>query len=275
MDELDAIVGSVEGRYVVLDDRAVFEMTGPDRVRYLNGQVTNDVAKDLEAHSIAACLCTLKGKVEFLLWIRSEGDSLWIDGPREQREELFERLDRYLIADDCEIHDRTDSGTLTHHFMEEIPGTPSLRTERGGKDLWFSTDTPFPYKLSSRISKSDFELLQWKAGIPRPQQEITGNEFPAELGIDLWAVDFHKGCYLGQEVISRIESVGRVKRVLCRVSANVQFDQNSLLRNGEAYEMVPTSPSKEISKKIHIGFAWNKRKPDRAQLTQIQRVTNL
>lgn len=272
MEEIDSIVTPVAGRHAILEERAVFELTGPDRVRYLNGQVTNDVSKDLASRAIAACVCNLKGKVEHLVWIRSEGDSLWIDGPREQRESLHERLDRYLIADDCELHDRTDSGVLVHHYLEDGPGIPSLRTEQEGRDCWIPSGQDLPFEESGRISRSDFETLQWKAGIPRFPTEISGNEFPAELGIESWTVDFHKGCYLGQEVISRIQSVGRVKRRLCRVIANKPFDQNSLLRNSRNEALSATGPDKEISKKIHLGFAWLKDLPSNLQELDIQQV---
>ena len=202
------------GNWIPLETRAVFRLTGPDRVRYLNGQISNDVAQNLEANAIAACVCTLKGKVEALVWISSDGDSLIIDGELSQREELFARLDRYLIADDCELIDITGELTLIHHFDEPAPGIPSKRTLTVGKDLWIPKPDSHPFDEKLRLNPDTFEFAQLLAKIPTAGCEITANEFPAELGIDTWAVNFHKGCYLGQEVISRIKSVGRVKRTL-------------------------------------------------------------
>lgn len=203
-----------EGTWTPLTERAVFRLTGPDRVRYLNGQVSNNVSKDLETEAIAACLCTLKGKVEALVWISSDGDSLIIDGELSQREQLFTRLDRYLIADDCELHDLTGEISLIHHFSATAPGITSRRSLTKGKDLWIKKDDAPPFSEDKRITSEAFEQSQLLAKIPKAGLEITANEFPAELGLDSWAVDFHKGCYLGQEVISRIESVGRAKRSL-------------------------------------------------------------
>jgi folate-binding protein YgfZ len=203
-----------EGNWIHLKNRAVFRLTGPDRVRYLNGQVSNDVSLDLEANAIAACVCSLKGKVEALVWISSDKDSLIIDGEIDQREQLFERLDRYLIADDCELHDITDELTLFHHFNESEPGITSRRSSMNGKDLWLAKSENHPFDETQQLSHESFEFAELLAKIPKAGLEITANEFPAELGLDTWAVNFHKGCYLGQEVISRIESVGRVKRTL-------------------------------------------------------------
>jgi hypothetical protein len=95
------------GRWFPLVERAIFRLTGPDRVRYLNGQVTNDVAGPLDQKAIAACLCNIKGRVEALVHISADGDSLIVDGELAQREAIHARLERYLIADDCEIHDET------------------------------------------------------------------------------------------------------------------------------------------------------------------------
>ena len=246
------------GRFALLEDRAVFQLTGEDRVRYLNGQVTNDVSKDLETEAVAACVCSLKGKVEFLVWIRSDGDSLWIDGQLSQREELFARLDRYLIADDCEIHDRTEEGVILHHFDEEKHGTLSQRTRTKGRDLWLPLGEAIPFSAEHRMEKEDFEIHQLERGIPRAPEEITGAEFPAELQIDSWTVDFHTGCYLGQEVISRIESVGKVKRHLCLVVAKEPFEQHSILRNTSGQEFATTRKGKEISTDFYLGLAWTR-----------------
>ncbi|MDA7922266.1 hypothetical protein N9B21_01885 [Verrucomicrobiales bacterium] len=216
-----------EGNWIQLEERAVFRLTGPDRVRYLNGQVSNDVALDLEANAIAACVCTLKGKVEALVWISSDGDSLIIDGELGQREELFARLDRYLIADDCELHDITGELTLIHHFNQNAPGIPSRRSLTAGKDLWIPPSRSHSLSEKKQLSPETFQFSQLLAKIPKANCEITANEFPAELGLDTWAVNFHKGCYLGQEVISRIESVGRVKRALILATTDQSLPQGT------------------------------------------------
>lgn len=254
-----------------LRDRAVFRITGPDRVRYLNGQVSNDVAGPLDEMAVAACVCSLKGKVEFLVWIHARGDALWLDAQREQAEALHERLDRYLIADDCEIENVTDQGLLIHHFLPDLDGVSSKRASEPGKDLWIpdSADVPLPEK---EISEEDFERIQVEAGIPRAPEEISGNEFPAELGIESWAVDFRKGCYLGQEVISRIQSVGRVKRRLYRVVASIPFERESKLRTAEGAELLSTRASIPDSDRNHIALAWGKSGLKASQAVDVERI---
>lgn len=202
----------VSGRWCELKDRAVFLITGPDRVRFLNGQLTNDVAGPLSEKAIPACVCTLKGKTEALVWVSDFDGTLILDGELAQREPLFARLDRYLIADDCEIKDVTGDWKLIHHFDVEESGVKSMRSREPGRDLWLNSGESIPFPETGRISAEEFELAQLLSLVPMSGREITGEEFPAELGLDQWAVDFHKGCYLGQEIVSRIESVGRVNK---------------------------------------------------------------
>ncbi len=61
----------------------------------------------------------------------------------------------------------------------------------------------------------EIELLRIERGIPRWGNELSEDTLPQEAGLDEMAVDFKKGCYVGQEVVSRIHSVGRVNRRLC------------------------------------------------------------
>lgn len=252
------------GNWIHLEDRAVLRLTGPDRVRYLNGQVSNDVSLDLEANAIAACVCTLKGKVEALVWISSDGDSLIIDGELSQREELFARLDRYLIADDCELHDITGDISLIHHFDEAAPGIFSKRTLNTGKDLWIEKAGEDALNEGMRLSTETFEFAQLLAKIPKASCEITTNELPAELGLDTWAVNFHKGCYLGQEVISRIESVGRVKRALLLATSTDSVARGTAVQRadeGESAQAITTRSSIPLPNGKHITLTLFKNLP--------------
>lgn len=261
----------LRGRWVNLSERAVIRLTGSDRVRYLNGQVTNDVTKVDGNHSVPACLCNAKGKVEALIWISKDGDSLLIDGELSQRDQIMERLDRYLIADDCELSDETGNLTLIHHFQEPADGAATRRIASTGCDVWLETPD-VPFKPENEIKRDEWNMLGLRSSLPLAGQEITGSEFPAELRIDEWAVDFQKGCYLGQEVISRIKSVGRVKRQLCLIFAEHSFTQDSTLRNDKGEEFTATRDSEKISAGYHLAIAWGKAVRDELQQIGFQRV---
>jgi folate-binding protein YgfZ len=267
----------VAGRWTRLPERALFRLSGPDAERYLNGQVTNDVAKTADGRALPACLCNLKGRVEFLVWITRIDGSLLVDGQLEQREALGTRLDRYLIADDCELVDVTGSLALVHHFVEEVGGHLSPRLGAGpqGRDLWLAGGgggLPEGLTEEAEISPSDFAALELRSLVPRSPEEIDGGAFPAELRLDAWAVDFHKGCYLGQEIVSRIESVGRVKRQIGLAIASEPFDQDSPLRSDGGESTKPTRPAKAVAKNFYAAPAWFRESLGIPQLTQFQRV---
>ncbi len=249
-------IDRLAGRAVRLA-RSVFRITGPDRVRYLNGQVSNDVTGPLEEESVAACLCNAKGKVEALVWVQARGDTLIVDGELAQRETLHARLEKYLIADECEVEDLTGEVALVHEFMER-EGT--VRSKRLGPDFPAGWDRWEAARenlgtLRGEISDEEWSLLQIVAKIPRSPEEIDGESFPAELGLDDWAVNFHKGCYLGQEIVSRMRSSGKLRHSLTLIwaenplSGGVQVSVDGK-RGGKT-----TRPSQSLAQKKQITLA--------------------
>ena len=101
--------GATKGRgcCLILPARTKVRLTGADRVRYLNGQVTNDVRKANAHLSMAACVLSAKGKMDALVFILGGDDELLLDADPELREALPARLERYIIADDVTLEDVT------------------------------------------------------------------------------------------------------------------------------------------------------------------------
>ena len=206
-----------------LSKRCKFSLTGPDRVRYLNGQVTNNVARLSAGQSCYALVCNHKGKLEADVFIHATADALWIDGPGELREALEARLGKYLIADDCELTDVTDAWQLFHApeppaaNVATIPG-PSAMTFGGvdrlgqpGVDVWMPAVATGP---DATLDPARWEALRLERAVPEWGRELTGDVLPQEARLEDRAVDFAKGCYVGQEVVSRLRSVGHVNRLL-------------------------------------------------------------
>ena len=216
-----------EEGWIDLSERAKFRLSGADRVRYLNGQVTNNVARAGKATAIEACVCNVKGKLEGVISITESGDgeAFLIDAPAALRESLLARLERYLIADDCELEDVTGEFGLFHAIgaRPDLPGAAWRTSDRFGVpgwDLWTTAESREKLRRSGPLLPEDeIEAIRIRHGIPAWGTELTPEVFPAEARLDKRAVDFHKGCYLGQEVVSRIQSVGRVKKTLCLLEA--------------------------------------------------------
>jgi folate-binding protein YgfZ len=206
-----------------LGERTVLRLSGSDRQRYLNGQVSNDVRKLGAENSIAACVTTIKGKLDALVRIIELDDAYLIDSELELRESLHARLDRYIIADDCELADVSDAYRIVHVLGQAGESQPVARSSerfgQSGTDLWLPAGDRLPRELEF-LSAGEAESLRVRNAVPKWGAELGTDTLPAEAGLDATAIDFHKGCYIGQEVISRIKSVGRVNRKLVRLHAS-------------------------------------------------------
>jgi folate-binding protein YgfZ len=223
------------GGWVDLSDRAKFRLTGGDRERFLQGQVSNDVRLVREDATLYACIMTVKGKMSADIFIRAQSEAYELDAAAELRESLAARLERYIIADDVTLTDVTDSESLVHVISpREVPDLPaeiaphvsvvrSKRFARDGIDLFASRNLLEPLRAqlgNGELGPAETELLRISEGVPRWGLDLAEDTIPVEAGLEERAISYTKGCYIGQEVISRIKSVGRVNHHLCRLRAN-------------------------------------------------------
>ena len=221
------IYSEIQARGAIIDlsQRAQFQLTGSDRIRYLNGQVSADVRKLKADESLYACVMTAKGKMCADVFISPAADALRIDAEPILRENLAARLERYIIADDCELSDITDNTAL---FFEIPPANDptqpgQIRSRRMGFDGYdhvvdrTQSDAYWNRLAAERLvlDEATAETLRIEQGVPRWGFELDENVIPVEAGLDRTAIDYYKGCYIGQEVISRIKSIGHVNRRLC------------------------------------------------------------
>lgn len=210
-----------QGGAVDLSDRAKFHLTGGDRIRYLNGQVTNDVRPARERETIYACVTDLKGRIVGDVFIHGKGDALLLDAEPDLRDVLGPRLERYIIADDAELTDIMEEWQLWHVFGAAVAGfDPALKSTRlgiAGIDLWGAAESPAPNLSCPVLSAEDFETFRILQGIPRYPHELNTDTFPPEAGLDERAMSYTKGCYIGQEILSRIKTTGKMPRTLVQV----------------------------------------------------------
>jgi folate-binding protein YgfZ len=224
-----------------LTERAKFKVTGEDRVRFLNGQLTNDILGLRPGTTRYACALTAKGKLCADLYLTSTGEALYLDTTPILQSSLLTRLERYIIADDVLIEDVTDQFGLFHLLDQNVEGNSKLqgglenvftslskgstpvfgsesnRFASAGVDLWFplSTKSSILGLLKQEPLTSDVaENLRIERGIAAWGNELSENVIPNEADLQDRAISYTKGCYLGQEVISRIKSIGHVNRLL-------------------------------------------------------------
>jgi tRNA-modifying protein YgfZ len=218
-----------------LSDRAKIRVGGGDRERFLNGQLTNDARKATKNRAIEACILNAKGKLDAHVFLRAEDQDFVLDAAAELRELLRARLERYVIADDVQMEELSDQVSLFHVAELTPPALPtgstivsSERFREPGYDVWVESgrhDELFRC-LSERFAFCDAdcaEVLRIEKGIPRWGRELTKEIIPVEAGLEAETIDYEKGCYIGQEVISRIKMSGQINKRLCgMVSLNAR-----------------------------------------------------
>src|SRR6266550_3774075 len=105
---MTAQLPSLERAFFDLSPRIKLSVSGADRLRFLNGQLTNDVRKATETNAIEACILNAKGKMEGHLFLHLQADSFLLDADPALKSSLPARLERYIIADDVLIEDVTE-----------------------------------------------------------------------------------------------------------------------------------------------------------------------
>jgi len=209
-----------------LSERTKFRITGTDRFRFLNGQITNDLRKVSETVAIEACVLNAKGKMDAHIFVGALGESFLVDAETGVREKLRARLERYIIADDVEIQDVTNQFSLFHVLSPESPTAKDSRlvsarrfTEQGC-DIWSDRahHDALLQQLSSTFAPLDSaaaNIMRIEQGIPQWGSELTEEIIPIEANLEQRTIDYQKGCYIGQEVISRIKMSGQTNKRLC------------------------------------------------------------
>ena len=228
-------------------------LTGSDRVRWLNGMVTNNIRDLAVGHGVYAFLLTPQGKIQADLYAFNRGESLVVETDRTQVETVLQIFDRYIIMDDVEVENLTGKvaviGVAGAKAFEVLRAKiPALlqRTREGQGTLEFSVatvdgieatvvrgDNPAVsnYEIwvspeqgdtiwnalvtagAEEVHDEALEALRIAAGIPKFGVDIRQKDLPQETGQDR-ALNFTKGCYVGQEIVERIRSRGAVHRML-------------------------------------------------------------
>lgn len=229
-------------------------LRGEDRIRFLNGQSTQDIKKLKSGHGCYTVFPNGKGKIRTDGIVFSFDDSLLVELEPGLSEKMMSELDRFLIADDVQLENETarwEAFTLVGMNSAEAlascricPNPPkelfhwvpvtnaqgwifrSRRSLAPSFDLRLSRDAlPILAPLKDHILETGgalgdataLEALRIEAEIPRFGIDMNETHFPQEAGLESLAISFAKGCYIGQEVIARIKSVGQVHKKLVRL----------------------------------------------------------
>jgi len=266
----------ISARRLPLVTPTVITFRGPDALRYLNGQLTQDVRLVNDGmRSLPSCVTDAKGKLQFRVRLHrsTEGDWL-VSSEHADPDALFARLSRYLIADDAEGFDVTGEWRMVH-VTGDLPAglnfqaVASDRIGLPGWDVWIpataSGDSLARLLAIDEWPVDEAETQRVAAGVPAWGAELAEGMLPPEAGLDRTDISYAKGCYIGQEVISRIKSAGKVNRRLVRlvVDSGAALKAGDLLFDEDGQEAGEVTSVAPLPANCHrSAFGYLKRKAE-------------
>jgi folate-binding protein YgfZ len=215
-------------------ERAKFVVRGGEAVDFLQGQVSNDVEALSPGTGCYATVLNHKGKLRTDLRILRGPDFLWLDTEAVGHAVLRHMLDTYTLGRDVQWEDLTEDhailsliGPRAEELAPEAPGLDEHSFTDSGAGLWVRTDLGLDVLCGRRradelraelgveeVSAEAAECLRIESGRPRLGIDMDSETMPQEAGINDRAIDFEKGCYVGQETVARLHWKGKPNRHL-------------------------------------------------------------
>ena len=200
-----------------LPDRGVIELGGEDRIAFLQGLVSNDVAEAAPGHAVWAALLTPQGKWLADFFILADGDRLLLDCERAQVPMLLQRLTRFRLRSKVML--RAADEFSAHVAWGGVPtadkiAAPDPRLPEAGWRVLSVTALP------TTADATDWDRHRLALGLPDGSRDLESEKTVLlEAGFDeLNGISWTKGCYMGQELTARTKYRGLVKRRLVPVT---------------------------------------------------------
>src|SRR5260221_2526616 len=234
----------VERYWAVLENRGVLEVTGADRRDFLQGLVSNDVAKATPDRALYAALLTAQGKYLHDFFIVAIGDALYLDGEAARLADLQRRLGLYKLRAKVSLAEAGDRYAVAAAFGAGALDALGLPRERGaaapleggiayvdprlaemGARLLLPRGTGAAPLASRSFRMSDaagYDRLRLSLGVPDGSRDLAVEKaILLESGFDeLNGIDWQKGCYVGQELTARTKHRALIKKRLMPVTVD-------------------------------------------------------
>lgn len=251
-----------------LGPRTQLEITGADRVQFLNSFCTGDLKKLKPGEGCEAFITNHQGKAAGHGNIFAAAERLLLIGAAGQAEKLIAHFDKFVISEQITFNDQSQAteqlllagsnaetvlqsagliasaGRLVHQLVPQngvdlllarvdyLASTPAFLfsvSKEQSSELIAKLTTAGAISPPAEVAAAVCEMARVEAGYPLYGQDITEDNLPQEVQRDAQAISFTKGCYLGQETIARLDALGHVNRVL----TGLKFPTEAVLQPGE------------------------------------------
>ena len=236
-------------------ERAKLLLTGAGAAEFLQGQVTNDVEALAPGEGCYAAFLNPKGKLRADVRVLRTDEGFWLDSEGYAKQVVEWVIDSFSVGLDVQRTDLSEQRALlsllgpgARDALDTAPPAEEHAHVRGEHGLYVATDLGIDVICDAadaegvrealgveEVPHEVAEVLRVESGRPRLGLEMTGETIPQEAGINERAVDFEKGCYVGQETVARLHWRGKPNRHLrgLRLSEPVEREAPILLGEKE------------------------------------------
>jgi len=210
-----------------LSDRGVLRVRGADARKFLQGVITNNLDKAKEGAAVHTGLLSPQGKILFDFFVVPHGGDILIEAAKDTLAELAKRLGFYRLRAQVEIAETPEydvaavwDGTPT--LPEEAIAFADPRLQALGMRVLLPIGAAIRRLACAEASEDVYHARRIMLGVPEGGRDYAlGDTFPHEALFDqLNGVDFKKGCFVGQEVVSRMEHRGTTRKRVVPVEGN-------------------------------------------------------
>ena len=244
--------------------RGLIAVWGKEAVQFLNGLLTNDVAKLADGEQMSAAFPNAQGRLLASVRVLKTGDKFLFETENVTREKVYNNLFRFTFAGDFFVEDLSEKYRyfLTENDKRKMEndGTIEFQTKFGA-DYFVPNETAenFVGELKSQnavaISDELYEVLRVENGVAKYGVDADETTIVPELGDDL--ISYNKGCYIGQEIIARIHFRGHVAKKLTGVILEIEAEVGDELKSLEgksAGKITSIGYSPTLEKFIALAF---------------------
>jgi folate-binding protein YgfZ len=208
---------------ILLDDRGIIEIAGEEAGKFLHNLVTNDIASLKPGEARFAALLTPQGKIlfDFLAFVTGDGRYL-LDCPLALAADFQKRLNIYKLRSKLTVTNRSDElEAIAFPDETEAPEVEAVAIAADPRGPLGFRAIAEKGRIPTSDGRKDYEARRIHAGVPLGGVDFDyGATFPHEANMDLLSgIDFKKGCYVGQEVVSRMKHRGLVRKRITKYHA--------------------------------------------------------
>lgn len=207
----------------LLENRSVIKIHGPDAKKFLQGQTTNDIIKNQYSYNF---ILNNQGRYLFDFFVFKENDeSFCIDIHRDSADKFLKRLTIYKLRSELELEDVSNAFSVLYSKKKVDNSVFSLQDPRSSKLGFRSIIRQDKLDQNKSYSKNLYIEDKYNMAIIDGDTDLVYEKsIPIEYGADNFnAIDYQKGCYVGQEVISRTKHQGVIRKKIYKLKFGTEI----------------------------------------------------